>query len=304
MQGYTGIGPKNRRFKISVKYKMSHFKFLNLDSKDSAYSTIQSTNTFTFNSTNSTTECPNSYNTEWTLRVPIQNPKRIWLKSVELPIGFANVRKNNGSNTLVISTLPDFNLMSPFIWGESYFTASIPDKIYTSIESLLDDLNIAFNTAYSPVASFTFSLNADGFVMVQSSTFFTPLYLKPGILANTILGFDPSNAYNDPAYSSIASARCAKSMFLLNPDNYINLFISNLSSTDCNNNGVPSSFKIPLFQTNGTVQYSGSNAGFDQSLPVNSVNVINKISIQITDRWGFSICSRGLDYSLTLAVEM
>ena len=275
---------------------MSQFKFLNLDSKDSVYSTMQSTNTFTFNSTSSTTECPNSYNTEWTLRVPIQQPKRIWLKSVELPIGFANVRKNNGSNTLGISILPT----------DGPFTITLPDKIYISISSLLDDINAKFASSF-PSKSIVFTLKTDGLIMVQSNIVINGqnFYIQPSILANTILGFDPSNTYNDPVYASNnPPTRCAKNMFLLNPDNYVNLFISNLSSTDCNNNGIPSSFKIPLFQTNGTVQYSGSNAGFDQYLPVNSVNVITSLKIQITDRWGFNICSRGLDYSLTLAIEI
>ena len=275
---------------------MSLFKFLNLDSKDSVYSTIQSSNTFTYNSTNSTTECPNSYNTEWTLRVPIRNPKRIWLKSVELPIGFANVRKNNGSNTLGIGILPT----------DGTYTITLPDKIYTTITSLLADINTAFASAFS-TKSVVFSLKADGFVMVQTNIVANGqnFYIQPSILANTILGFDSANAYTDPTYiSNTPPTRCARSMFLLNPDNYINLFISNLSSTDCNNNGVPSSFKIPLFQINGTVQYSGSNASFDQYLPVNSVNVINSIKVVLTDRWGYNICSRGLDYSLTLAIEI
>ena len=50
--------------------------------------------------------------------------------------------------------------------------------------------------------------------------------------------------------------------------------------------------------------YSGSNAGYDAYIPVNTVNVINKINVVITDRYGFNICSRGLDWSCTLAIEI
>ena len=271
---------------------MSQFKYLNLDSKDSVYNTNQTNNTFQFNA-NSTTDCPNSYNIEWTLRVPIQNPKRIWLRSVELPIGFSNIRSNNGSNTMTISTSSTF--------ASGNYTITLTDKIYTSLSSLITDLN----TAFAP--NFIFSIKTDGFIMVQSPTIAsgTIIYVKPSILANTVLGFDSTNIYIDPNYNTpTLPTRCGKSIGLLNPDNYVNMWITNLSSSDTNNNGVPSSFKIPVSQINGTVMYSGSNAGYDAYIPVNTVNVINKINVVITDRYGFNICSRGLDWSCTLAIEM
>ena len=273
---------------------MAHFKFLNLDSKDSTYSTTQTNNTYLFDSA-STTRAANSYNTEWNLRVPINNPKRIWLKSIELPIGFANVRESNLSNTMTVQTL---------YTGGTQYTITLPDKIYNNIQSLLDDINAAFLFSY-PTVNIVLSINTsttdNGFVRITTSStaiFTSGIFVKSGLLASTILGF--SFDKNDgPLPSKVASA-----MYLLNPDNYCNLWIKNLSSNDCNNNGVRSSFKIPLASVNGSVMYSGSNIGFDSYINVNSVTIISKIQIVITDRWGYSINSRGLDYSLTLAIEM
>ena len=70
---------------------MSTFKFLNLDSIDSHFSTAQTNNSYPFDY-QSIYKCPNSFNTEWQLRIPLKNPKKIILKSVEIPITFSNIR--------------------------------------------------------------------------------------------------------------------------------------------------------------------------------------------------------------------
>ena len=273
---------------------MSQFKFLNLDSKDSIYSTSQTYNSYVFSDLFSTTKAPNSYNTEWSLRTPIQNPKRIWLKSVELPIGFANIRSNNASNTITVST--NANPAS----GTNY-TITLPDRIYNSMSSLLADINSSFASNFPSVNivfSISTTINID-FVMVASSSsaiFTNGLFIQNGLLANTILGFPLF-------FDGPINTRYATKMYLLNADNYINLYLPNLSSGDININGVPSSFKIPIVSINGAVMFVGSNIAFDQYITVSNVSVINKIQAVITDRWGFSINSRGLDYSITLAIE-
>ena len=273
---------------------MSQFKFLNLDSKDSTYSSQTTNNSYAFDGSSST-KAPNSYNTEWNLRIPINNPRRIWLKSIEIPLAFSNIRSSNLSNTITVSTS---------YTGGTQYTITIPDKTYSSIQILLDDINAAFLSTY-PTVNIIFSINtiaADyGFVKITTSSsaiFTSGIFVQKGMLASTILGFTFQRD-DAPMLTKVASC-----MYLLNADNYINLWIKNLSSNDCNNNGVPSSFKIPLVSVNGSVMYSGSNIGFDSYINVNSVTVISKIQIVITDRWGYSINSRGLDYSLTLAIEM
>ena len=273
---------------------MSQFKFLNLDSKDSIYSTSQTYNSYVFDDVFSIVKAPNSYNTEWNLRTPIYNAKRIWLKSIELPIGFCNIRSNNNSNTITIST-------SANAGSGTNYTITLPDLIYNSMSSLFTDINAAFASAF-PSVNIVFSISTGtnkGLVMVTSSSsaiFTNGLYVQPSLLANTILGFPLF-------FDGPINTRYATKMYLLNADNYINLYLPNLSSGDININGVPSSFKIPIVSINGAVMFVGSNIAFDQYITVSNVSVINKIQAVITDRWGFSINSRGLDYSITLAIE-
>ena len=282
---------------------MSRFKYINLDSKDAMYSTSQTYNSYKFSPNIIPTDLPNSYNAEWNLRKPIKGPKSLWLKSVELPIGFCNIRKNNGSNTITVSTSEKE--------GIDEYTISLSDTIYQKIETLIADINTAFVTKY-PSTSIIFSLKTTGLskghVMVQSTTFNTGstlLFLRKGVLANDILGFERENNYFDEDYLNSPNAtRVASGKFMLNPDLYLNMYIPNLSSGDTNINGVPSSFKIPLNQINGTIMFTPSNLGFDSYVPINNIQVLNSIQIVITDRWGYSVNSRGLDYSCTFAVEI
>ena len=273
---------------------MSQFKFLNLDSKDSLYSSVQANNSYEFDRLSST-YAENSYNTSWNLRIPIVKPKRVWLKSVELPIGFCNIRSSNFSNTITLSSA---------VSNGTNYTVTIPDRIYSNIKTLLDTLNVAFANDH-PSINVVFSINTDeinhGYVRITTTTpdkFAIGIIVKNSILASTILGFKIETDVHPYNY------RVARGMYILNPDNYINLQIKNISSDNINNDGIPSSFKIPLDTINGTVLFNASNLGFDQFISINSVTLIDKIQIEITDRWGYSINSRGLDWSMTLAIEI
>ena len=280
---------------------MSQFKFINLDSKDASYVTNQTYNSYIFK--NSVTELPNSYNAEWTFRKQILNPKRLWLKSLELPIGWCNVRANNGSNSITVSTSTTI--------GVNEFTISLPDTVYQEIDLLITDINAAFLEAY-PATSILFSIipsgASKGQLIVKSTTYAngsTVLYLRNGVLANDILGFGKDNLFIDPLFNNSPFAiRCASGKYLLNPDSYVNMYIPNISSGDSNVNGVPSSFKIPVLAINDTVMFSASNLTFDSYVLVDNIQVLNKLQIVILDRWGYNINSRGLDYSITFAVEI
>ena len=79
------------------------------------------------------------FNLTLSLPCQISKIKRIYLKSVEMPIGFTNIRNGNTSNILVMN-------MSNTLTNESYtFTIVLPDKNYTSMQSLLNDINTAIN---------------------------------------------------------------------------------------------------------------------------------------------------------------
>ena len=229
------------------------FQYLNLDTINASYSNSQTYNSYFFN-TSSSTKAPNSYNATWNLRKPIVNAKRIWLKSIELPIGFSNIRSTNFSNTLTINTAST---------GGTSYTITLPDKIYTSIQVLLNDINLFFVATY-PSVNIVFSVvtgpTNNGFVQVTTSStgiFPNGLFISNSMLANTILGF------NQNTDIVTTTTRIAGSWYLLNADNYVNVFIPTISTTDCNVNGIPSSFKVPINSINGSVFYASSNLGYD-----------------------------------------
>ena len=82
------------------------------------------------------------------------------------------------------------------------------------------------------------------------------------------------------------------------------MYISNLSSQASHNqNGILCHFKIITNATSGIVYYSSENNSYAQSIEVNSHIPITSLNIVMTDRFGLSLNSSGLDYSFTLAFE-
>jgi len=97
----------------------------------------------------------------------------------------------------------------------------------------------------------------------------------------------------------------APSVYQLNIDNYINIFISNLSSTNniTNAHGSACHFKVILNAINNTMYYASENNTYSQFIEVNNSLPINNLNIIIYDRWGYNLNSSGLDYSITFCVE-
>lgn len=270
------------------------FSFLNLDSLNANYNTSSINSTFSVDISNCLT-CANAFNAEYDLRVPLRNVKRIYLKSVELPIGFPNIRSSNLSNTLTVAT------------GESSgttYSITLNDKVYQSIDTLISDINSAFSTAY-PSVNIVFSTNTSstnyGFVKLTTTStgiFTSGIYVRSGILANDILGFNSSSDI------TTSTSRIASGIYQLSLDTYVNMWISNLQNSNTfNNSGVPCSFKIALPAASNTILFSGSNLNYDSFITVDPSTPISKLNVILYDRYGKSINSRNLDWSFTLMVE-
>ena len=71
----------------------------------------------------------NCYNTIFRLFNPLRNIKNIYLKSLEMPVVFDNIRSDNTSN--IISLKVNNNTIS----------AKLDTKNYTNINTLLSDIN-------------------------------------------------------------------------------------------------------------------------------------------------------------------
>ena len=267
---------------------MPQFQFVNLDSAASncSYSTSQTYSTFPNSSATA-----NSFNSVFTLQTPVVNAKRMWLKSLELPIGWPNIRASNFSNSITIGTLQNGT-------GTNY-TITLVDKIYNSMKTLIDDINTAFQTAY-PAFVISFSIDPiTGLALLDAGSapteFPTAVFLQPNILVNTILGFPSS-------YTTNSVVRYATRYYILNPDLYITLYLPGLSSDNINASGIPSSFKIPLPVPSGSILFQASNLSYDSCINLTN-NSISSLTCVVKDRWGYSVNSRGLDWSFTVAFE-
>jgi hypothetical protein len=105
--------------------------------------------------------------------------------------------------------------------------------------------------------------------------------------------------------SVIGTLLNANNNFLLNVDNYINIYFSNIPCISHNNyGGVMSSFKLPLNCTSNVVYYNAENQSFSQYIEITDMHyVLTNFNVKILDRFGYIIPSQGLDYSFTLGIE-
>ena len=79
-------------------------QYINFDSLNGCtYNQTQNNNTYQF-STQYLSLAPNSYNANFQLSSPLYKVKKIYLKSLELPIAFNNVRSTNKSNIFCVSS--------------------------------------------------------------------------------------------------------------------------------------------------------------------------------------------------------
>jgi hypothetical protein len=206
-----------------------------------------------------------------------------------MPLTFNTIRSANNSNILTISDS-----------AGNLYTIILPDKSYSSILSLLTDINSLLTTTY-PSVGITFSMSG-GLVQMNFPTtgdWADGASFNDNLLSQTILGFDPV-FYN--AGTGVLSAIWPPQ---LNYDLYLNMYLYNFPNSNANNELIPCSYKIPLNAVNGqgVVFYQGENATFLQYVDVPPHTIINQIGIALYDRYGFSINGAGSDYSLTLLLE-
>jgi hypothetical protein len=267
---------------------------INLDSLNgSTYNTSGQYNTYAFN-TAYLNLSPNAFNANFKLKTPLFNIKKIYLKSIEIPIGFNNIRASSKTNIIAVSnsTNADGTYKSPY-------SISLPDKTYSNINTLITDINAAFLALY-PTVNIIFAVNSSGYITVSSSTSLTfnlNILVIPTNLSY-MLGF------RNDSNIMITRLTTAPAVYMLNIDNYINMYISNLSTSHSHNqNGILCHFKIITNCINGTIYYVAENNSYEQCIEINSTIPITELNIVFTDRFGYSLNSSGLDYSCTFSFE-
>ena len=226
---------------------------------------------------NSTYNKNNCYDTTFKLSNPIKNIKNIYLKSLEMPVVFDNIRSDNTSNILTI------------IVNNVSFVAQLQNHNYNDINSLITDINsllIASNITLSIVNNIV-SIN-----LPSTST----VSISDSILANAILGFaKSSNKTNTNTISGI-------NKYILSYDHFLSLYVD-IPSKGTSSGSHLISYKIPLNALENMVFYLGDNSTFNQCISVSDPNyVLSQFRIIVYDRFGFTI-SQSLDYTFTLGFQ-
>lgn len=218
-----------------------------------------------------------------------RNVRSISLTSVQLPIGFYNVRAPY--NTITIN-------------GIVY---TLTPGYYSSITNFLNALN---STVTPSVGTFSYSTTTGLVTFVPSSgsaTITTTFpYLWSGPTFGGVQNVSSINLASPPSLGSLmgfsnaqsGTSITATSALELNNDIYIKLYIPNLGTSSLEANMM--TFKIPI--TNQTL---GTNFIWE---PVNPPTVqvtdvsakLSKIDISVIDRWGNSMTNSGMDWSFTL----
>ena len=222
------------------------------------------------------------YDCTFTLSNPLRNVQRIYLKSIEIPISFNNIRSTNGTNTFQIT-----------IQSNTY-TITINEFNCTSITSLLTVLNAQLNIVL-PNVNFNY---VNKFVYLQLIGYpnNTVVSFSSSKLLSVILGFTQLSYI-------ITNEVKANNNYLIAYDNYISLYLQDIpvKSTGYSNQLI--SYKIPLNAVNSMVYYLQELNSFSQCVEITDKNyVLNRLRVVVFDRFGFKI-SNGLDYSFSLAVN-
>jgi hypothetical protein len=263
---------------------IEHLQFLHFDTYNQWFSTIQAL----ISNTNST-----PFNCTLNLPYQLTKVKKIYLKSVELPVGFYNIRAENGSNTLTIT-----------IGGTVTATITITPAQYT-ITTLIAAINtaLAATTAFSttnPNYLPVFSVSNQNVVITVPNTAFVNISLNNTVLTNIVLGFtanypsilQPYNYVTSPANYNLAY------------DTYISIYFPNVNALSVAATGKNMTFKVPFSGTNSTIFYNVENLSFAQYIELTESNfTLSSIKLIVYDRFGYQINNNNLDWSFTLAFD-
>lgn len=214
----------------------------------------------------------------------VSNVKRIYLKSIELPLTFTNVRSGGDFNrlTVVFNTGATFNVV-------------LAETNYTDAQTLFDDLNSACSSIITN-GTLTFSVSGNYTqVSLTSSTYTSFSFISTGLLR--ILGFLPNTSYTSP--------RVSQAYTNLSLDTYLCVYFSDvLGDGIINTSQKPMTFKIPIYSALGTVVFWEDSNSFTQFIDIsNQTKDISSIRVIISDQFGNLLNSNGSDYSMTLAIE-
>lgn len=224
----------------------------------------------------------NPLNSVFVLSNPIRKVKSIALKSLELPVAFSNIRAN-------------LNVFSILMGGTTYSITLTP-SVYTSMATLCSDLTTAFNANSIPSKP-TFSVSGNYVIITVSGN--VSYSVVQTNMSRYILGFNGNQASSYATNSVITG----QYNYLLNVDNYVSIYINNIPHSSMSFSNKLSTFKIPLNCISGVVYFTADDNTFHQKVFVYDDNfVLDKLNVQVLDRFGYLLNNNGLDFSMTLEI--
>ena len=253
--------------------------FLHFDSANSKYISDM---------TNTTTVISNPYKASFPMNQTFRRIKRVYLSSVEFPVGFTNIRTGSTDTfTFILNGIP--------------YLITLPEKNYLSISVLLSDINTIIATKVSGITMTlgqTASTTNPSRLSISFSSV-TSFSIIDTNLSKYIFGF---RGLSDTLIGTTYSALSAN--WNLNPDNYINMHIPTLNGMNaCMGNQI-STFKIPLNSFCNQVYFYQEGNAFRQWVDITDMNLaISSLNVVIYDKFGKNINPNGLDYSFTLSIE-
>lgn len=214
-----------------------------------------------------------SFNCSILLGTEHRKVRRVSLKAAEIPIGFYNIRAPYNTLTInVAGTLQSYTF-SPGNYTSTTFLNTLNNTVTPAVGSFF--LNTLTNTIqYTSV--------------VGSSS----IVGDPGTLGY-FMGFQTSQT---------GVIIVAAKSYSIDFDNYICIYIENLRNSCME--PFPCTFKIPIKVQKGGVENYLSDNAFKQSIEIFDPDYrIDRLNIQVRDRFGNPLTNNGIDWSMTLEVE-
>lgn len=259
-------------------------KFLHFDSANSNYIS---------DITNTSTNVRNPFKASYSMNQTFRKVKRVYLSSVEFPVGFSNVRTGS-CDTL------------KYILNGTAYTVVLPEKNYTAIGTLLLDLNnqmIMLSPNCAPILNVNY-LQPNRLLFNFMGSVATSFSIIDTNLSKYVLGFRglydslPTTVGVSPTYNA------SNSNWNLNYDNYISLYIPSLGSS-CSMSNQLQTFKIPLNTVTNQVYFYQEGSSFRQWIDICDSNfTMSNITVIVYDKFGNNLNPNGLDFSFTLSLEI
>lgn len=258
-------------------------RFLHFDSANSSY---------VIDNNNTSTSTRNPYKAQYSMNQTFRKVKRVYLSSVEFPVGFANVRTGS-CDTL------------KYILNGTAYSVTLPEKNYITIASLILDLNnlmLQLTPNAAPILNTNYL--QPNRMMFNFNTPPTSFSVIDTNLSKYILGF---RGLYDGYINVVGFAQTYMAMnsnWNLNFDNYISMYIPTLGSSSSMSNQLQT-YKIPLNTVTNQVYFYQEGSSFRQWVDISDSNfTMNSITVIILDKFGNNLNPNGLDFSFTLSLEI